>query len=331
MEEKLKARLKRTTVKFWILLFYIVAALVWWFISLERQSKEMYNYQINHLNTTIDKEKDPVQYQAELKKTKEDYHSNAIKYGGEGIVFLGLIILGATFVYRSMRQQKQIQEQQQNFMMAVTHELKTPIAIAKLNLETLIRHQKLDEQKQKKLIHASLEETKRLDFLTNNILVSSQLEGKWYKMNKEELDFSNLLEARVAEFIQRFPDRMIYSNIKEGIDIEGDPLLLEILVNNLLENALKYSEKDEPVKVTLVRNEEDITLQVIDEGPGIAAEERKKIFSKFYRIGNEATRKKKGTGLGLYLCRKIAKDHNADILMTNNNVKGSIFAVRFFL
>nr|WP_317235958.1 ATP-binding protein [Niabella hibiscisoli] len=55
------------------------------------------------------------------------------------------------------------------------------------------------------------------------------------------------------------------------------------------------------------------------------------MFSKFYRIGNEATRKKKGTGLGLYLCRKIAKDHNADILMTNNNLKGSIFAVRFFL
>ncbi len=90
-------------------------------------------------------------------------------------------------------------------MMAVTHELKTPIAIAKLNLETLLKHQKLDEQKQKKLIHASLEETKRLDFLTNNILVSSQLEGKWYKINKEELDFSHLLEARVAEFTQRFP------------------------------------------------------------------------------------------------------------------------------
>ncbi|MCH5715909.1 ATP-binding protein [Niabella hibiscisoli] len=191
-------------------------------------------------------------------------------------MFLGLIILGATFVYRSMRQQKQIQEQQQNFMMAVTHELKTPIAIAKLNLETLLRHQKLDEQKQKKLIHASLEETKRLDFLTNNILVSSQLEGKWYKMNKEELDFSNLLEARVAEFAQRFPERKISSDIEGGVDVEGDPLLLEILVNNLLENALKYSEKEEAVKVILVKNEEDITLQVIDEGPGIAAEERKR-------------------------------------------------------
>jgi len=331
MEQKLKARLKKTTVKFWLLLIYIIAALVWWFISLEKQSKEMYSYQLTHLNATIDQEKQPVEYQAALKKIKEGYHSNTIKYGGEGVVFLGLIILGAMLVYRSMRQQKQVQEQQQNFMMAVTHELKTPIAISKLNLETLLKHQNLDEQRQKKLIQTSLEETKRLDFLTNNILLSSQLEAKWYKINKEELDFSNLLKDRVADFSQRFSERTITSDIEPGIDLEGDSLLLEILINNLLENALKYSEKDDSVKVTLNRNEEEAIIQVIDEGPGIPEEERKKIYSKFYRIGNEATRKKKGTGLGLYLCRKIAKDHNADISMTNNNPKGSIFAVRFYL
>ncbi|GAB3418810.1 sensor histidine kinase [Niabella aquatica] len=331
MEQKLKARLKKTTVKFWLLLIYIIAALVWWFISLEKQSKEMYSYQLNHLNTTINQEKNPVEYQAELKKIKEDYHSNTIKYGGEGIVFLGLIILGAMLVHRSMKQQKLVQEQQQNFMMAVTHELKTPIAVSKLNLETLLKHQHLDEQRQKKLIQTTLEETKRLDFLTNNILVSSQLEGKWYKINKEELDFSNLLADRVADFAQRFFERSITSDIEPAIDIEGDPLLLEILINNLLENALKYSEKGDAVKVTLQKNAEEVTMQVLDEGPGIPEEERKKIYSKFYRVGNEATRKKKGTGLGLYLCRKIAKDHNADISMTNNNPKGSIFAVRFYL
>ncbi|MGC4232187.1 MAG: ATP-binding protein [Niabella sp.] len=332
MEQKLKARLKKTTVKFWLLLIYIIAALVWWFISLEKQSKEMYSYQLNHLNTTIDQEKNPVEYQAELKKIKEDYHSNTIKYGGEGVVFLGLIILGAMLVHRSMKQQKLVQEQQQNFMMAVTHELKTPIAISKLNLETLLKHQHLDEQRQKKLIQTSLEETKRLDFLTNNILLSSQLEAKWYKINKEELDFSNLLKDRVADFSQRFSERTITCDIEPGIDIEGDSLLLEILINNLLENALKYSEKGDAVMVTLKRNnEEEATMQVLDEGPGIPEEERKKIYSKFYRVGNEATRKKKGTGLGLYLCRKIAKDHNADISMTNNNPKGSIFAVRFYI
>lgn len=330
MEQKLKARLKRTTVKFWLLLIYIIAALVWWFISLEKQSREMYVYQLNHLHATVSQEKDPVGYQAELKKIKETYHNDAIKYGGEGIVFLGLIIWGALLVHRSMKQQKLTQEQQQNFMMAVTHELKTPIAVATLNLETLLKHQ-LDEHKQKKLIQASLEETKRLDFLTNNILVSAQLEGKWYQLNKEELDFSNLLNDRVLEFQQRFPERRIESDIEGGIDIDGDPLLIQIMVNNLLENALKYSEKTEAVKVSLHKKEEEAMMTVQDEGPGIPTEEKEKIFAKFYRVGNEATRKKKGTGLGLYLCQKIAKDHNADISMTNNNPKGSIFAVKFYL
>lgn len=331
MEHKLKSRLKKTTIMFWLLFVYIVAALVWWFISLQKQSTEMYRYQLNHLNTTLNKDNHPVEYQAELKRIKEAYHNNTIKYGGEGIVFLGLIILGAMMVHHSMRQQKKVQEQQQNFMMAVTHELKTPIAIAKLNLETLIKHQQLDLLRQKKLIQVSLEETKRLDFLTNNILVSSQLEGKRYKMNKEELDFSSLLKSRIVDFSQRYTDRTIAYSIEEGIDIEGDSLLLEILINNLLENALKYSDKPEKVTVTLSKQEDEVLMQVMDEGPGIPLEERKKIYSKFYRIGNEATRKKKGTGLGLYLCTKIAKDHFADISMTNNNPKGSIFVVQFFI
>ncbi len=328
MEQSLKARLKRTSFQFWLLLIYIVAALVWWFISLERQSREMYISQLNHLQSTVDQEKDPVGFQAQMKVIKEDYHNDAIKYGGEGIVFLGLILWGALLVHRSMKQQKLTQEQQQNFMMAVTHELKTPIAVAKLNLETLLKHQ-LEEYKQKKLIQASLEETKRLDFLTNNILVSAQLEGKWYQLNKEELDFSNLLHDRVLEFRLRFPERIIESDIENGIDIDGDPFLIQILVNNLLENALKYSEKTEPVRVTLHRNEAEVVLTVQDRGPGIPDGEREKIFAKFYRVGNEATRKKKGTGLGLYLCQKIAKDHNADISMTNNSPGGSIFAVKF--
>ncbi|MFT4093569.1 MAG: ATP-binding protein [Niabella sp.] len=329
MEQHIKNRLKRTTVKFWLLLIYVIAALVWWFISLEKQSREMHVYQLNHLNTTIDKKKTPGLYASELKKIDEAFHRNNIKYAGEGVVFLGLILLGAAFVFRSMRQQILMQEQQQNFMMAVTHELKTPIAVSKLNLETILKHH-LDEQKTKKLIQTSLDETKRLDFLTNNILVSAQLENKGFKLNKEELDFSSLLADRVGEFRKRFPERIINAEIPEGIDLNGDPLLLQILINNLLENAVKYSEKDDAITVDLVKENGIIEMQVKDEGPGIPDEERKKIFSKFYRIGNEATRKKQGTGLGLYLCNKIAKDHNADILMTNNNPKGSIFAVKFY-
>ncbi|HYE56536.1 MAG TPA: ATP-binding protein, partial [Chitinophagaceae bacterium] len=220
-------------------------------------------------------------------------------------------------------------QQQQNFMMAITHELKTPIAVARLNLETMQKHQ-LDAQRQQKLIQMTLQETMRLHSLTSNILVSSQLEGGGYQRSVEELDLSQLTISSVDDFRQRFTDRAWETDITPDIAIEGDALLLQIMVNNLLENAHKYSPRGTPISVVLKRSGEGALLQVIDSGIGIADNEKKKIFDKFYRIGNEETRKAKGTGLGLHLCRKIAKDHHADITVTNNLPSGSIFTIRFY-
>jgi two-component system, OmpR family, sensor histidine kinase CiaH len=227
-----------------------------------------------------------------------------------------------------VRRQFRVQQQQQNFMMAVTHELKTPISVVKLNLETMQKYS-LDAEKQKKLIWVMLKETSRLNFLTNNILVASELEGGGHKFSKEELDLSDLLKDCIHDFSARFPERIFKSEIQQGADVKGDALLLQMMINNLLENAVKYSPKETPVSAILKKENGLVQLQVMDEGPGIAEEEKKKIFSKFYRIGNEATRKTQGTGLGLYLCSKIARDHNADIAVTNNIPRGSNFTVIF--
>ncbi len=108
------------------------------------------------------------------------------------------------------------------------------------------------------------------------------------------------------------------------------PLLLQMLINNLLENAVKYAPKDSPVTSLLQKEGTRTLLRILDEGPGIPNEEKKRVFEKFYRIGNESTRKTQGTGLGLYLCSKIARAHNADISVTNNTPHGSNFAVIFY-
>jgi signal transduction histidine kinase len=215
-------------------------------------------------------------------------------------------------------------------MMAITHELKTPISVAKLNLETLQRYQ-LDEEKQKKLIRMTLQETSRLDTLINNILVSSQLEGGGYVFSKEELDFSSLFKDCVREAKSRYPERVFAEDIKPEIEIGGDPLLLQLMISNLVENAVKYSSKEKPITCKLDKAGNTVVLNIIDEGIGIRDDEKTKIFEKFYRTGNESTRKTQGTGLGLYLCRKIAEDHNADILVTNNIPAGTNFAIHFHL
>ncbi|HTL08679.1 MAG TPA: ATP-binding protein [Chitinophagaceae bacterium] len=323
MELFKKKRLAVATIAYWFLLIYIIAALVWWFIALQRQSHQMAVYKIMEL-----KADDPFYLQKMDAVTAEEKTKN-VQFIGEGSIFLLVILIGAVFVYRAVRRQLKLTQQQQNFMMAITHELKTPIAVAKLNLETLQKH-KLDENKQQKLVLATLQEANRLNNLTNNILVSSQLEGGGYTLVKDELDLSTLTLTCAQDFQHRFPDRKIITAIAPDIDISGDALLLQILVNNLLDNAIKYAPKETAIKVSLSNSSNAAVLQVADEGPGIPATEKKKIFERFYRIGSEQVRTTKGTGLGLYLCKKIAADHNADISVTNNQPAGSIFTVHFY-
>lgn len=327
MPDQTRQRLRRTTFIYWTLLVYIVAALAWWFISLEKQNVEIARLKYR----SIDVQRDSLSVSdlgSRIALIDQETKRNTGKYIAEGIAFLILILVGAAFVYRSVRRQFNLQQQQQNFMMAVTHELKTPISVARLNLETLQKY-KLDPEKQKKLIRTTLDETGRLNFLTNNILVSSQLEGSGYQPSPEDLDLSLLLKDCLRDFRNRYPDRVFHEEIESDADVKGDALLLQMLINNLLQNAVKYSPRDCAVTAVLKKYRSGTELQIRDEGPGIPDNEKKKIFRKFYRIGNEGTRTTQGTGLGLYLCRKIAQSHNADISVTNNVPQGSIFAVVF--
>ena len=315
------------TIIYWLLLLYIVAALVWWFITLEKQNQLLTDLRISELNSKKNA-LEPGNFAEQYLKINSDSKRNTNKYIAEGVTFLILILIGAFFVFRSVRRQFMMQYQQQNFMMAITHELKTPISVAKLNLETLQKYQ-LDTEKQKKLIRGTLQETSRLDTLINNILVSSQLEGGGYVFSKEELDFSSLFRDCIRDAKSRYSDRVFLEDIEPEIEIAGDPLLLQLMVSNLIENAIKYSPKEKPITCKLTKSGSDVILNIIDEGIGIADAEKTKIFEKFYRTGNESTRKTQGTGLGLYLCSKIAADHNADISVTNNIPAGSNFAIHF--
>jgi signal transduction histidine kinase len=329
MADDSKKRLRRATILFWVLLLYIVAALVWWLISLERQSDLLYAFKKEEItNSSFDTTS--VQFRNALAQIKDENRRDSAKHIGEGVTFLLLILVGAAFIYRLVRRQFQVQQQQQNFMMAITHELKTPISVARLNLQTLQRHS-LDEEKQKKLLQSSLQETMRLDTLINNILVLSQMDAGAYQSTKEELDFSDLVLDVIAPFKSRYPDRVLQTAIEPDVDLVGDTLLLKLLVSNLLENAHKYTDKQKPIHIKLFKENRAIKLQVIDEGCGIAGDEKKNIFQKFYRIGNEQTRKSQGTGLGLYLCKKIAVYHEADIHVTDNQPQGSNFTVQFYI
>jgi two-component system, OmpR family, sensor histidine kinase CiaH len=315
-----KQGLVRITVVYWFLLIYIIAALVWWYIALQHQNTQIARLNELMLNTSNES------YHEMFLQIENNKSRKSAQYIGEGFTFLLLILTGAVFVYRATRKQIKLAEQQQNFMMAVTHELKTPITIAQLNLETLQKH-RLDEEKQQNLISLSLEETNRLSVLTNNILTASQLESGIYHINKQEINFSQLVAAISNDFIKRFPQRHIQLSVKKEIFIEGETALLQLLLNNLIGNALKYSSKEKNIFIRLDTKNGSAILDIIDEGEGINDDEKKKIFEKFYRVGNEEIRTAKGTGLGLYLCKKIVTDHKGKIKVTDNQPQGTIFTV----
>jgi two-component system sensor histidine kinase CiaH len=313
-------KLRTVFILYWFLLAYILAALIWWFIALNRQNKLMTKYETEQLQPT-DKN-----YQAAYNEIKALEKRKTAQYLGEGVTFFLLIVAGAVFVFRAVRRELRISQQQQNFMIAITHELKTPISVARLNLETM-QKRKLDETQQQRLIHTTLEETNRLNALCNNMLLSSQIEAGGYRITNEETNFSELVGKCVQDFITRYPQQKIEPDIAPDIFINGDRMLLQMLANNLIDNAIKYGAKDLPVTVLLREENEKIIFQVKDLGKGIAAGEKDKIFNKFYRLGNAATKAAKGTGLGLYLTKKISKQHNANISVTDNNPSGAIFTV----
>jgi signal transduction histidine kinase len=306
-----------------LLLGYIVAGILFWGITLQKQNKSNYEMQRLLLSSDIDSTKHPALYQQKLQEITKKRDARKSQYIGEGATFLLVVLVGTIVVYSAFKRSLRMTKQQNNFMLSVTHELKSPIAGIKLNLQTMERR-KLDEDKQKELLERSIKEADRLNDLCTNILLTSQMEGKQYIAAKEHINFSELVEDSVEHYANRYPQRF-EEDIESDCTITGDRLMLQMAINNLLENAVKYTPADKPVKIILDKKNNCIILQVADEGQGIADEEKRKIFEKFYRIGNEKSRTSKGTGLGLYLTAKIMRQHKGKIVVKNNVPNGSVF------
>lgn len=232
---------------------------------------------------------------------------------------------GAAVVQTSLRRNVALQRQQNNFMLAVTHELKSPIAGMKLSLQTLERRQLTDQQRAQ-LLHRCIQESDRLADLCNNMLLTSQIEGRQYRAAHEAVPLSELVMENADTFKARYPGRVI-TDIDHDCFVIGDMLMLQMALNNLLENAIKYTPDGTPIQVILKCHKGESVLQVIDQGGGIPDHEKKKVCTKFYRVGDEATRRTKGTGLGLYLTSRIVKEHKGRLLIRDNSPQGAIFQI----
>jgi two-component system, OmpR family, sensor histidine kinase CiaH len=311
-------------IVFWALLIYMAAALIWWYILLNAQNKDLKNTQTLQLVQTVDSAANPLNFSLQKAQIAAAYNKKQRTYVMEGLAFLLLITIGAILVYKMVLKQFKLASQQHNFMMAVTHELKTPIAVAQLNLQTINKHN-LEPNTQKQLINNTLAETQRLDQLATNILITSKLDGGAYKLVNDEVAVDNILKQTVQRFTENFSHYNFSLVLQNECTIFSDVFLLQILINNLMSNAVKYSSANTLITVTCFNN----GFSIADQGLGISDADKKLVFKKFMRLGNEDTRSTKGTGIGLYLCNRIAKDLNGQIAISNNIPKGTVFTITF--
>ncbi len=311
---------------FYILVFYVVLQFVWWSYLMVEQNKEIYllKSEINLL-----KHDAPSEIIIKGNELNAKLHSRWIMIAGEGSVFIALLLAGIFQIRKSFKKETALANQQKNFLLSVTHELKSPIASTKLQLQTLQKHQ-LDRDKQQEIIANAISDTDRLNNLVENMLLAAKIENSVFTIHKEEYNLSEYITEGINQTINSFKYKhTIVLNIAPNIFMNIDRTSFPSIILNLFENAVKYSPDNTSINLLLKQENNKIVLSVADEGAGISEEEKENIFKKFYRIGNEETRKTKGTGLGLYIVDYLVKQHNGSVSVKNNAPKGSIFEVIF--
>ena len=314
------------TFLYFFLLLYTVAILVWWGILLHEQNSRITYLELQNLELRESHGGGTGDYMSEFSKIQNQQKLHNLQYIGEGGTFMLIILISAGFVFLTMRRQIRFSRQQQNFMAAVTHELKSPVAVIRLNLETMQKH-KLDDEKRQKLSENTLGELSRLDQLCNNMLLASQFDSRKYHLVTVRVNLSHLLEDIAGQSRGRMHHHQLETTIPPDIMVSAEAFMLQIAVNNLLENATKYAPRGTAIRLSAERGESVVRVRVADEGEGISPGDREHIFSRFYRSGNENTRRAKGTGLGLFLSRKIIEQHHGHIAVYDNTPKGSIFEI----
>jgi two-component system, OmpR family, sensor histidine kinase SenX3 len=250
-----------------------------------------------------------------------------------GIIFFPLIIAGLVlntiFLVREIRRN----EQQDSFLNAVTHELKTPVTSIRLYLQTLERR-KINDDQRREFYRLMLEDTDRLLGTVEQVLRAGEVRQQSGRKNWQEVNFSAIIRDSLDLARQRYglsSDELHFGAEPPGhITLIGNLEQLRTVVANLLENAVKYSGPKREIVVDILTPDLDsVLLRIRDNGVGIPRPELKRIFRRFYRVPMRGSGEVKGTGLGLFIVQSIVRRHGGDAFAESDGVgHGSTFTIR---
>jgi two-component system, OmpR family, phosphate regulon sensor histidine kinase PhoR len=281
---------KQTTFIFYALTAYVVLQFGWWGLHL-------------------------IDLTRELNPDTQYVSKRALMILGEGAVFFIIVFMGLWKIRSSIRKELELGRQQHNFVLSVTHELKTPLAGMKLYLQTLLRR-KLDREQQEDILQKAIDENQRLERMVENILTVSRMENSAFSLHPESLNIADALQRVVHPF-------RMYDQLKIDVSCEADLIYVtdrfafDSIISNLLENAVKYAGDSAEVQISCSIRDGRLSIVFSDNGRGIPQEKKAEIFGKFVRLEQEDTRQNKGTGLGLYLVRELILRQKGTINVTD--------------
>lgn len=298
-----------------LVMMYMVAALAWWSVLLLQQNQQLFQLK-----------KEIASSPEVIDALKDNYEKQRKMIMGEGFVFAVSMVLGTYFIYKSNIREINLSRRQSNFLLSVSHELKSPLTSINLGLETL-KKRTLSQDKIIEVADMALKESRRLENLISTILTAAKVEHG-YIPNVERLDLVETIQNLVTQYETRNPDHKFTLRLHaDSALVNGSKQDIQSIFTNLLENALKYGNNT-TISIDLSQDDKYWVVSVADEGPGIPMNEKARVFEKFYRMGNEETRSSKGTGLGLYIVKKIVQSHQGTIELQDKKPSGCKFVIR---
>ena len=310
---------------------YMILAFGWWSYHLWHQSELLFDTEKRLLEARFTRKNQGLNvtemYEtAEYRKIERTWHKSRRMVIAEGLFFTLCLVFGLWVINRSANREVTLARQRRNFLLSITHELKSPIASLRLVLETICKHN-LQREQLEKLCRGGLKDAARLQSLVEDLLLAARLEDNWRPL-PEPVDLPAISRDAVSRLLVRFPGAKIHLNFPENFPlVKADKSGFSAIVQNLLENAVKYSPEAAFVEVSAERQNGKLQLRVADQGRGIPDHEKQAVFEKFYRLGNEETRQTTGTGLGLYIVNQVVKAHGGTIRITDNQPQGTVFFI----
>lgn len=252
-----------------------------------------------------------------------------VMVASEGVAFAMAMTFGAWLIFRSLRREEQLRRDEANFLAAVTHELKSPLASLRLHAESL-EMRASDAERVRTYAARMREDVDRLERLVENLLAAGRAQAGALDLRPVEIDLSTELVRYVDGTAPLLEARGIAlrARIEPAVRVLADPGAFRTVVENLVDNAVKYSAAPASVELALRREGPLARFEVRDHGVGLDREERERVFERFYRAGDERVRTTKGTGLGLFLVKEIATAHHGSVgVESAGRGQGSTFYV----